>query len=794
MDSAATAGLHDGTPAALSLRVAQALCRWRWRWCWGGILVAAVLAAGVSRLQLGHGYRQFIDHGDPALATSDAIAAEVASGRDTLTLIYRPASGQMFESTSMLQLAKLADLIGRQEHVTSPQSLVSAHKLVAISDAKAGADRSEAYRVVPLIYPDGLFDDQGLARLRKDVATMPTVIGRLVARDGSSAAVIIPFDLGTSTLERVSRLSALQASIRRFEADLRGLRAGDSLVLAGPALFEFAVEQILLRDLKVLAPASLLVFFALLLFLFRSAQSACIVLMIVLLSCVATLGAVCWAGMHATILVFSGLILVSTLSIAEALHVMTTANLARLDGMTAVEAMVHSLDANLWAIVTTSATTLIGEAVLLYSASPAIRNMGMVMMVGAFLALFFTVTIVPALVCSQRHARRGWVSGMGGAFDRLATYCTGHPARVLTAFALVCIAVLPGLWNLRSFDTMSGWFGRSTEFRQGLDVLSDNFTALGAVDVITRVETADREAVATWPMPRPELARQVDLDKALSAIPGVLSTITPSSALKAFESRSAERDTGLTLTTEVLKEAPSSSAVGLSALEKAHLLTQSGSGRDVWLARTLDTGNASNAQMLSIVGQAQAVAAHLGQRDTLVGGLPVVFASLGQNNMGSMLQGTVITVAAITACLAVALRSMSAALLSMVPNVLPVALVFGFWGLMSGEVNLAATTVLSVALGIVVDDTTHIMMKHRRYVAKGYAPDEASRLTIVHGAPPIIVTTIILTCGFLILGCSEFALTSQQSLMIAASICVAVVFDLTVTPVLLALTARRGNA
>jgi predicted RND superfamily exporter protein len=129
----------------------------------------------------------------------------------------------------------------------------------------------------------------------------------------------------------------------------------------------------------------------------------------------------------------------------------------------------------------------------------------------------------------------------------------------------------------------------------------------------------------------------------------------------------------------------------------------------------------------------------------------------------------------------------------MLPNILPVALIFGVWGWISGEVNLAATTVLSVALGIVVDDTTHIMMKHRRLVAKGYDAAEASRLTIVHAGPPIIVTTIILTCGFLILGFSDFALTSQQSLMIAASICIAVIFDLTVTPVMLTLGKRRTS-
>jgi uncharacterized protein len=778
----------------LSLCVALHLSRQRWRWLGVALAVAVVASLGALDLRFGHGYRQFIEPRDPSLATADAITTEVAGGRETLTLIYRPATGNVFESTSMLQLAKLADIVGRLEHVTSPQSLVTAHKLVALSDYTSAEPRSAAYRVVPLVYPDGLFDDAGLYRLRQDVASMPTVFGRLVARDGSSASVLIPFDLGSAAHERASRLSALQERIGQLESDLRGLRDGDRLVLAGPALFEFAVEEIMVRDLKTLAPASMLVFFALLLFLFRSLASTCIVLSVVFLACLTTLGLVGWAGMQATILVFSGLILVSTLSIAEALHVMTTVNLARVDGRSSQDAIVHSLDINLWPIVTTSATTLIGEAVLLYSASPAIRDMGLVMMVGAFFALFFTLAALPALASLHRSIRPGWVSGFGGVIDRMAHLCAGRPWRVLGVWALVCAVVLPGLWNLRSFDTMSGWFGSDTAFRQGLDLLSDNYVALGAIDVLTRLETADREAVAAYPALRAEREHQDMFDATLSRVPGIQAVITPSSALRGFEQRSAVADNGLRLKSDVVRDAPTSSPVGLAMLEKAHLLTPSGNGRDVWLHRTLDAGTVSNAAMVDIAGQAQAASSQLPKRETLVGGLPVVFASLGQSNMGSISQGTLITVAAITACLAVALRSLRGALIGLLPNVVPVALVFGVWGMWSGEINLAATTVLSIALGIVVDDTTHIMMKHQRFMAQGFSPAQASRLTIVQGAPPIIVTTIILASGFLILSQSDFALTSQQSLMIAASICVAVVFDLTLTPALLAIAAERRPA
>jgi hypothetical protein len=176
------------------------------------------------------------------------------------------------------------------------------------------------------------------------------------------------------------------------------------------------------------------------------------------------------------------------------------------------------------------------------------------------------------------------------------------------------------------------------------------------------------------------------------------------------------------------------------------------------------------------------------------GGLPIVFANLGESNIRSTAIGTVMTALSITLCLAVAFRSIRLALISLVPNLVPVFLVYGAWGWFVGEINLAATTVLAVALGIVVDDTTHIFMKHDRLVRSGLDGATASQRTIVEVGPAILVTSIVLATGFLLLGQSNFALTAQQANMIGFTILVAVLFDLTVTPAMLAVLDRRGAA
>ncbi len=760
------------------------------------MLLAALASTGLARLDVKHDYRLFIGAGDPELRIADRLDGRISGGRETLALVYRPASRAIFESTSMLQLAKVADLASRFPGVAQPQSLMTARKLVRLSDAPGTGDPRDGWRAVPFIHPDGLFDDAGLARMKRDALATPTIGGRLVARDGSSALVLLPVDLGTDPTLRHTRLTALHAAVDKAQVDLAGLRAGDRLALIGAPLFDSALAQILHRDVIRLAPIALVLFFGLLFVLFRNVGHAATVLLVVFLSCVAALGTLCLLGVTVTILVCSGLLLVATLSVAEALHVVTGFTLHRLDGDPPLVAMTRALDANLWPIVTTSATTAIGEAVLLFSASPAVQDMGLVMVFGAIYAVVFTLLCVTALAPLVRSTSPALVGAAGGLFAKLADLSVRHPARMLGASAAVCLLLVPGIAFTRLYDTMPGWFQTGTAFRQGLDLLNRDYVAVESFTLATPVTDRLRAEGSNWPREGKSLRAEETLDGAIAALPGVRHVIGPTVARDTLGRRLAEAPAGtssLALTRAQAEEAVGVAPPSPAMLESAGLATPSEPGRASYILRTVDAGTASNRDLLDLVAGVRAAAAERGPGAS-AGGLPVVFAALGQSNINRTAIGTLLTALSITLCLALAFRSLRLALVSLIPNLVPVLLVYGAWGWVDGEVNLAATSVLAVALGIVVDDTTHIFMKHDRLMRAGLDAATASHRTLTAVGPPILITSIVLACGFFLLGRSQFALTAQQANMIGATLLVAVMFDLTTTPAMLQLlNVRRGR-
>ena len=133
-----------------------------------------------------------------------------------------------------------------------------------------------------------------------------------------------------------------------------------------------------------------------------------------------------------------------------------------------------------------------------------------------------------------------------------------------------------------------------------------------------------------------------------------------------------------------------------------------------------------------------------------VGASPsIMFSTIGQRNINSMLKGTVIATVIISAILILSLGSWKLGVLSIIPNAFPAAITLGIWGFLVGEVNLAVAVVFGVTLGIVVDDTVHFMSKYLRgmEVHKGDI-NKAIHYSFEHVGAALVTTTIVLTLGF----------------------------------------------
>jgi len=171
----------------------------------------------------------------------------------------------------------------------------------------------------------------------------------------------------------------------------------------------------------------------------------------------------------------------------------------------------------------------------------------------------------------------------------------------------------------------------------------------------------------------------------------------------------------------------------------------------------------------------------------------VMFTHIARRNVDNMIRGTLLAVALITVILILSLRSIRLGLLSLIPNGMPILATFGTWALLVGEVGFSVATIASISLGIIVDDTVHLMSKYvRARQERDAAPADALRYALHSVGPAVLVNTLILTAGFLVLLASRFKINVDMGLLTAIAIGFALIFDFLFLPALLLLFDSRS--
>ncbi|HEX4938210.1 MAG TPA: MMPL family transporter, partial [Candidatus Kapabacteria bacterium] len=96
----------------------------------------------------------------------------------------------------------------------------------------------------------------------------------------------------------------------------------------------------------------------------------------------------------------------------------------------------------------------------------------------------------------------------------------------------------------------------------------------------------------------------------------------------------------------------------------------------------------------------------------------------------------------------------------------------------------------SIGLGIVVDDTVHILSRHIRNRRAGMSPLASLEHVLEETGSALVLTTVVLTCGMGILTASIFGPNQTMAILMASNILIALLYDLLMMPHMLVLLDR----
>ncbi len=199
----------------------------------------------------------------------------------------------------------------------------------------------------------------------------------------------------------------------------------------------------------------------------------------------------------------------------------------------------------------------------------------------------------------------------------------------------------------------------------------------------------------------------------------------------------------------------------------------------------------ARAEFPELAGSRQEVAAGDALATMAVTGRQYLDAHMITRFSLSLVTSLSLALALISLVIGLVFRSAVIGLVSMIPNVLPLAIPLGFLGFVGAPLDAPAVIVAAIALGICVDDTIHFLSRFVEGRRAGYDVERALVHVVDESGLPLTVTTVALVLGFGVVALSDFKPNVLIGELAVAMIGLAWAADFIVTPAVLSLFGAR---
>jgi predicted RND superfamily exporter protein len=182
--------------------------------------------------------------------------------------------------------------------------------------------------------------------------------------------------------------------------------------------------------------------------------------------------------------------------------------------------------------------------------------------------------------------------------------------------------------------------------------------------------------------------------------------------------------------------------------------------------------------------EAELTDAPLEQADVSLTGIGALWIKLLDYIVSSQIQGFLLAFCAIALIMVLVFRSFGTGIISMIPNLTPVALTLGVMGWAGIFLDYNKISIASVAIGIAVDDTIHLIFRYRHEFDECGNYEEALERAMQDVGKALLITSAALVAGFLVLTLSTLDSQATYGILLATTIVTALIADFLLMPVL----------
>jgi len=731
------------------------------------VLVTCIAGLGLPRLRVDTSFDSMIPDTDPKIPIYDQVAKEF--GSDNSTLVY-VRDEQLWSPVKLAALEELHYTLEGLDFVLRVDDIFSLRSI-------RGAGGTIDSRVILAEAP---VNQAAADRARADALYNPLVAGNFISRNGTVTALLVS----------MGKVHGKELSDRQINDILEHVLEPTRSVFqevfqVGPPRINAELKATLIEDLKLLGPLSaLLLTVAILLFL-RSGLAAFLPLFTSIMSLVWTFGMMGWAGIPLNILSAMLPSLVVVIGSTEDIHMISS----YFFGVSSVVAdhrrfatrfmMMHMGVPLLLTILTTA----MGFASNIFSGMGIIQHFAVASTFAILANGVITILFVPMALATMGPVRsrllrdKKRVVGIPGFFVRLFGFSNRRfPRSVLVLTALLCSFFVYHLSKLYVTNDPLSYFRQNRPLIREIHQIHRDLSGM-KLFFITLV--SDKEKAFQEPV---NIRKLVEIQKFLET-QGVFDGSISLADHLALVNREFHGGDGEYFRVPKKRELVAQYLLFFHRRDLESYVSHDFRRANIVVRHNISDSNTLNRHIRELEEVASYFAGS--QMKAHVVGENIMVNAAAEELMIAQVKSLAILLFVIFLLMSVMFTSFKGGLISLVPSLIPIIMMFGIMGYLEIPLNPGTAMVAVIAIGIAIDGTIHLLSRYNDLCRRSSDYEAAVYTTVQEEATPMVVSSLALALGFGVLLMSNFTVIAQFGALSATTMLFALFANLLVTPIIM---------
>lgn len=692
------------------------------------ILLASVILPAVflPRLSIDNSIEVWLDRDSKAYG--DYREFQQRFGNEEFVVI----AAEMSDPLSELSLKKQGDL---------------AEKIRPLKDV-------EQVLALPEIY--GIFYGQKHVPVEQ-VRKNPLLRNLLLGQDGNTVGIIIwlkPLEGAQTRQEVISQIQYLVQN--HFDKTI-------PFHLAGTPVLNVALDAHSQQAAQRFLPIAIVISIVVLFLTLRSASGVIACMVSVVATVIWTMGIMAWQGQTLNMVTVVLPSLLFVLALSNAIHLSSRYLHWYGQGKNPTEAFALTLQELFRPAFMASLTTAIGFASLIISDMVPVTNFGLYAALGMMLSLPCNLILVPGLLSLINHKVSCRGNSISYWLERFSTFPPRYPRCLLAGAIVIAIGCFVLLKFIRVESNVVNFFPENSTISKDCRFVAERLTGLYSVELEIEAHSSleakvlsNLNSMAAVLAVRPEVARVNHLGQLYQALP----VVGISSLQKRDDAPMAK------MAEYMIKK------YRVQQNDKIFL-------RASVLVRAMDSHDFY--KLIDFI-QAEAKKIFPAENIIRITGVVPLLNDAQRNLIQTQIECFSFAFGIVLVFIGILLRSWRALLASILPNLLPVLIVFGLMPIFHIPLDPATVMIASVAIGLAVDNTIHFLVRFQQEKRKGEANSEVFREMYGQYGRAMIFTSVVAASGFSILMLAPFRPLSYFGFLMAVTVITALITDFVLTP------------